>query len=480
MLRLLMGTMLLYTYVASSLAQPGFEPGPWPALPKPHDPPLELRCTGTTPHSVELTWRQQPEIDVDMFDVECGPPKRRPFISQTVSALAGATVQTTTLVNLSAALELQCQVRSHLAGAPSVVGRWSSLSQPPVHCSTHSVATRKDGRDPSSMRSSMPQAVDRRSEDAVSTFGTRVVPMWRISEYAYTEHVDYLVNHNSGSFGGMVALLNNNGLTLWNFTNPCVDAIRRVCPHVPGNQTSGLGCLECARAHSATLGAAGLCNTNASSTLAQSQFEVDKVAACGMGTDPVPLFLPLESPMVGYCVEMLDVPFSRYQSCNGGAMRDGGTDPICQCQMGGNREEAADSKASIALHCSGPAGCTCTADGQRLSDRFVGRMDYVMTTTDAGAEPFVAGYWYSTPRLGECPTNAPLGTNGCTWRRRPQAHMLWLSDMIEAGFDNTPTELNFTRARYMHNAAILNGSMADLWRSFDYLGGAGPCAETFP
>ena len=58
--------------------------------------------------------------------------------------------------------------------------------------------------------------------------------------------------------------------------------------------------------------------------------------------------------------------------------------------------------------------------------------------------------------------------------------MLWLSDMIEAGFDNTPTELNFTRARYMHNAAILNRSMADLWRSFDYLGGAGPCAETFP
>jgi len=36
-----------------------------------------------------------------------------------------------------------------------------------------------------------------------------------------------------------------------------------------------------------------------------------------MGDDPVPLFLPLESPMVGYCVEMLDAPFSRYQSCNG-------------------------------------------------------------------------------------------------------------------------------------------------------------------
>eukprot|EP01043_Picozoa_sp_COSAG02_P003525 COSAG02_NODE_86_length_39084_cov_17.815724_25_plen_591_part_00 len=472
-------TAATLSLVASVLAQSGYEPGPWPPLPKPHAPPLELRCTGATPRSVELSWRQQTEIDVDMFDVECGPPGRRPFVSQTVPAVTGAVVQTTKLMNLTASLELQCQVRSHLAGAPSIVGRWSTLSQPPVSCST--AGTRYAGR-PLPPGSSIPEhglEDDRRSDD-VSTLGTRVVPMWRISEYAYTEHVDYLVNHNSGTFGGMVALLNNNGLTLWNFTNACINAIRHVCPHIPGNQTSGVECLDCARAHSPQLAAAGLCDANASSTLAKSQFEVDKVAACGMGNDPVPLFLPLESPMVGYCVEMLDVPFSRYQSCNGGAMRDGGTEPICECQLGGNREEAADSKASIALHCSGPSGCTCTDDGQHLSERFVGRMDYVMTTSDAGAQPFVAGYWYSTPRLGECPPNVSLGTNGCTWRRRPQAHMLWLSDMIEAGFDNTPTTLNFTHARYAHNAAILNGSMMDLWQHFSYLGGAGPCAETFP
>ena len=411
-----------------------------------------------------------------MFDVECGPPGGRPFVSQTVPALPGGIVQTTQMTNLTASLELQCQVRSHLVGAPSIVGRWSALSQPPVRCSTMT----REGPPPP-LDSSTPGSDAGRRSDDVSTFGTRVVPMWRISEYAYTEHVDYLANHNSGNFGGMVALLNNNGLTLWNFTNPCINAIRHVCPHVAGNETSGIECLDCARAHSSQLAAAGLCNTNASSTLAQSRFEVDRVAACGMGTDAVPLFSPLESPMVGYCVEMLDVPFSRYQSCNGGAMRDGGTDPICECQLGGNREEAADSKASIALHCGGPSGrCTCTADGEYLSERFVGRMDYAMTTSDAGSKSFVAGYWYSTPRLGECPTNVPLGTNGCTWRRRPRAHMLWLSDIIEAGFDNTPTILNFTHARYAHNAAVLNASMMDLWKHFSYMGGAGPCTETFP
>ena len=103
--------------------------------------------------------------------------------------------------------------------------------------------------------------------------------------------------------------------------------------------------------------------------------------------------------MTGYCVEMLDAPYSRYQSCNGGAMRDGGTDPICECQNGGNREQAAESKAAMALHCGKDGGsCTCTMDSERLSNEFIGRMDYVVTTSDKNAQPFVAGYWYSTPR----------------------------------------------------------------------------------
>jgi len=28
----------------------------------------------------------------------------------------------------------------------------------------------------------------------------------------------------------------------------------------------------------------------------------------------------------------------------------------------------------------------------------------------------LGGYWYSTPKAGECPEGAPLGTDGCTWR----------------------------------------------------------------
>ena len=182
------------------------------------------------------------------------------------------------------------------------------------------------------------------------------------------------------------------------------------------------------------------------------------MATCGMGDDSVPLFLPLESPVVGYCVEMLDSPYSRYQRCNSGGMRDGVTDPLCSCQNGGNREQAVDSAAAMALQCDADGGdCKCCEDSQRMSDKWTGRMDSVMGASmkmvDAPVGGYVSGYWYSTPRGGECPAGLSLGTGGCTWRRKPLAQMIWLVDLIEAGFDNTPTELNFTKARWEQNLA---------------------------
>ena len=45
------------------------------------------------------------------------------------------------------------------------------------------------------------------------------------------------------------------GLTLWNFSNPCIDGIRHLCPHIAGNETSGIACLGCAQAHSKQLAA---------------------------------------------------------------------------------------------------------------------------------------------------------------------------------------------------------------------------------
>ena len=121
--------------------------------------------------------------------------------------------------------------------------------------------------------------------------------------------------------------------------------------------------MKCADKHMPQLEALGLCN--ASGDLGRRKTSVDTRAACGTGDDAVPLFLPTKSPMVGYCVEMLDVPYSRYESCNGGAMRDGGTIPVCECQLGGNREQAGESAASMNTRKS-----KCSVDGYRMSRRW--------------------------------------------------------------------------------------------------------------
>ena len=83
------------------------------------------------------------------------------------------------------------------------------------------------------------------------------------------------------------------------------------------------------------------------------------------------------------------------------------------------------------------------------------------------------------PCAGECPAGVPLGTAGCTWRRKPLAHIIWLADLLAAGFDHSPTELNFTQARYDHNAGVINRTMKELWSKFTFAGGS-PCAEVFP
>ena len=55
--------------------------------------------------------------------------------------------------------------------------------------------------------------------------------------------------------------------------------------------------------------------------------------------------------------------------------------------------------------------------------------------------------------------------------------MIWLLDLIEAGFDNTPTELNFTRARWEQNLGVLNASAEEIWGRFE---GGNPCPEASP
>jgi hypothetical protein len=68
---------------------------------------------------------------------------------------------------------------------------------------------------------------------------------------------------------------------------------------------------------------------------------------------------------------------------------------------------------------------------------------YVGATVDGMSSG--GGMWFSTPEVGECPFDAPFGSSGltgssgqgCVWRMRPVVRVLWLKDLVAAGWNAT-------------------------------------------
>lgn len=86
-----------------------------------------------------------------------------------------------------------------------------------------------------------------------------------------------------------------------------------------------------------------------------------------------------------------------------------------------------------------------------------------------------SGYNYHFPKEGECIDGEPLGSHGCTWRRKALARMLYGDDLIQAGWDrtfvpDTPTNVShtmmniaaFARAVRALDALVAPTSCADL------------------
>jgi len=201
------------------------------------------------------------------------------------------------------------------------------------------------------------------------------------------------------------------------------------------------------------------------------------------------------TPRVGYCVDMLDAPYADYLSCNNPPVGTGGpglppagdyaANSPCCCQDAGDRNIANQSMATLQNICNmnprsagDPDGesCHCTASALRLSNQSVGRMplglwvraDIVISVWSlicgavlhkrhpstisreplqltprmvasfcqlkAGLPARPTSWWYSTPRHGECAAGVALGTDGCTWRRRPLAWVAWLRELLPLGF----------------------------------------------
>lgn len=254
----------------------------------------------------------------------------------------------------------------------------------------------------------------------------------------------------------------------------------------------GLACLACAEAQASLVrGACG--EWSPGDTLAgEGSFAVHWF--CGVGW---PEGAPAEAPITEYCVDYLPLEaprtapkqprailrpsavalpddddadasgFSGYLSCNSDEV-DGMVrgyhpiDPQCACIVYDDRLLAHQTRAELARDCGASAPripwvnettCNCTGGDSPLPEEgspslsHVGRAPVWLPYVGVGAHPAefwnaswgarVAGYNYHFPRGGECGADQPLGSGGCTWRRRPRARLLFGDALLAAGWDRS-------------------------------------------
>lgn len=118
--------------------------------------------------------------------------------------------------------------------------------------------------------------------------------------------------------------------------------------------------------------------------------------------------------------------------------------PACNCSdMGGTTAHPTPDWGKWTVHLE--------------SSRFVGRqpvyLPYFFYQQPLPAYPGTApfGFWYSTPKAGQCSEEQRLGDQGCTWKRHPRARTLWGSDLLRLGWNAT-----FTRHWPLHNVSSMN------------------------
>lgn len=170
-------------------------------------------------------------------------------------------------------------------------------------------------------------------------------------------------------------------------------------------------------------------------------------------------------PLTRYCVEVADVvvpgvitsnpdgkprnsPYADYASCMGGH---------CMCMVMMDRGLSRMPVSMFEKMCRGPEvnhtgdTCRCSRASTEASGRYVGMAVVPLPFTsygDLGAIPYKVpanyptpwaelplGAAFSLPVAGMCPSGAPVGTGGCTWRRAPQMHTLFIDDLVEQGAD---------------------------------------------
>lgn len=211
----------------------------------------------------------------------------------------------------------------------------------------------------------------------------------------------------------------------------------------------------------------------------------DVAFVTGSGTHFTPDFNT--SVITQYCVEMDDVPYADYVSCNAPTSPHIGGEPnmtyTCVCNNWIDRVigHQNTTKACGPVHPHptlqevkspvtagrGMPTCNCTDASLAGSRRHVGRMavflPWVCGMASNGLCPINVpfGYWYSTPVESQCKEGAPLGAATdsdlpCTWRRLQTARVLRGAALLLDGWNETHArgKGNKDIPQFQHNLAV--------------------------
>lgn len=324
----------------------------------------------------------------------------------------------------------------------------------------------------------------------------QTMKVYRISEYSFS--VDFLRNHDSASVEAMPLYLmtcaDKHNCSPWDAQvqspkwDSCHVAMDVLCP---GSRGAAFNCMECADAHRDQLTAA--CGVWSDDDTLEGEGSFAVHWWCGVGW---PESAPAQGPITEYTVEYQPLPgktrmgegFSDYLSCNSdevdGTLGNDPRDPSCLCIVMDDRLLAHQTNASyLGQDCYvggmawiGETSCNCTGQTPQSpipqngnpSLTHVGRMPvwlpYVGVTLSPyklGDPEIFSGYNYHFPVNGACEEGEAIGTRGCTWRRLPQARMIYGKDLIAEGWNttfvrDTPTDLRHTEANKHAFKAALN------------------------
>eukprot|EP00746_Dinoflagellata_sp_MGD_P065272 gnl/MRDRNA2_/MRDRNA2_27201_c0_seq1.p1 gnl/MRDRNA2_/MRDRNA2_27201_c0~~gnl/MRDRNA2_/MRDRNA2_27201_c0_seq1.p1 ORF type:complete len:481 (+),score=78.77 gnl/MRDRNA2_/MRDRNA2_27201_c0_seq1:63-1505(+) len=429
-------------------------------------------CTKSTPTSLTVTYANDPDMDlhyVALAATNGARPTQKPF------ALVTGTSFPIELKGLHPSTTYTIMVRSHpktektIAWGPG----WQDYSAP-VNCTTKPAEGAQFEQMVVPMQRTAP--------------GSRFLNVYRISEYSFD--VDFLENHDSASLEAMPLYImtcdpmgNCGPWTVGPKWDACQATLTKVCPSLRG---AAFDCIACAEKNRDAVTTACGEFTSKDSMDGEGSFPVHW--HCGVGW---PESVTEEGPITEYCVEYLPVAdgkdeggdgFSGYLSCNSdevdGLLHNDPRDPSCMCIVYDDRmlahQTIEDMKPDCFVgeipwvneticNCSGAKSPVPNATNPSLFH--VGRapvyMPYVGINNSVPKSKYTniyAGYNYHFPREAACPEGAPLGTNGCTWRRHSQARMLYGADLVAAGWDrtfvpDTPTNVSHTQK---NQAAFVN------------------------